>query len=226
MRAALAAAVAKLFESQADEPPEHSEDDEQRLVNLAVLVVKCRSAVERDGYTREIELVPDSEAPTRLAIVLSQLLDGLLTLGADPATAWRVVEATAFDSIPALRRKAMSVLVTANRSQLSSGDIAEQIGYPQKTTERTLDELVAHGIADVNRYGAGKTTTWQISEWAAQNYAAATSPEMAEGLFANYPPSHKTDLSGEVTNGHRGDLTDTEPQTLVETKTAPESETV
>lgn len=204
MRATLAASVAKLFEARATEPPKHGEDDEERLVNLAVLVVRCRSAVERDGYTREIELVPDPEAPARLAIVLAQLLDGLLTLGADPQTAWHVVEATAFDSIPKLRRKAMSVLVTANGSELPTAQIAEQIGYPVKTTERTLDELVAHGIADVNRYGTGRTTTWQISEWAAVNYAAATSPDFAGNISSKNSLPHKSDFSGEVGGGADG----------------------
>lgn len=198
MRAALTASVATLFESQAKEPPEQTESDEERLVNLAVLIVKSRSAVERDGYTREIELIPEPEAPARLAIVLSQLLDGLLTIGAAPDTAWHVVETTAFDSIPKLRRKAMSILVTANGSELSTGDIAEMIGYPLRTTERTLDDLVAHGIAQVNRYGSGKTTTWQISAEAAEKYAAATSPDLAGEMFSNSLCTHNKDFSGEV----------------------------
>jgi hypothetical protein len=203
MRAALAEAVATLFESQADEPPERTKSEEERLVNLAVLVVRCRSAVERDGYTREVELIPEPEAPARLAIVLSQLLDGLLTLGADPDTAWHVVETTAFDSIPKLRRKAMSVLVTANRSELSTAQVAATLGYPLRTTERTLDDLVAHGIADVNRYGSGKTTTWQISAWAGENYAAATSPDLAGDTFSISTPPHKSDFSGEVEGASR-----------------------
>jgi hypothetical protein len=108
-------------------------------VNLAVLVVRCRSAVERDGYSREVELIPEPEAPARLVIVLDHLLAGLLSLGADPDTSWGVVRAAALDSIPELRRKALSALVAAEDEQTTAA-IAATIGYPKMTTERALED--------------------------------------------------------------------------------------
>ena len=90
MRAELGAAVVSLFAHQ-DTAPEPVERDAERLVSLAALVVRCRSAVERDGYTREVELIPESEAPTRLVVVLDRLLAGLRSLGVDAETAWRVI---------------------------------------------------------------------------------------------------------------------------------------
>jgi hypothetical protein len=74
MRAELRGAVFDLFEHQQTELPERSEHDRERLENLAVLVVRCRSAVERDRHTREVELVPEPEAPGRFVIVLDRLL--------------------------------------------------------------------------------------------------------------------------------------------------------
>jgi hypothetical protein len=165
-------------------PPERGEHDSERLVNLAVLVVRCRSAVERDGYSREVELIPGPEAPARLVIVLDHLLDGLLALGAAPAVAWSVVQTAALDSIPLLRRKAMTALLAAE-GELTTAKVAEAIGYPQKTTERTLDDLVAHRIAVVHRGGPRQPTTWQISEWTASSCAALSSPEKSEGLSPN-----------------------------------------
>jgi DNA-binding transcriptional ArsR family regulator len=211
MRTELSAAVATLFEQRPAEPPERSEHDSERLVNLAVLVVRCRSAVERDGYTREVELIPGPEAPARLVIVLDHLLDGLLALGTAPEVAWHVVQTAALDSIPALRRKAMTALLADG--EMRTAELAEAIGYPLRTSERTLDDLVAHGIAVVNRYGQGKPTTWQISEWTAKNYAAATSPEKSDGFDSTSPEksecistnrcTHTDDLSGDVAqNGH------------------------
>ena len=231
MRAELSEAVTALFEREPAELPERSEHDEERLVNLAVLAVRCRSAVERDGHSREVELIPEPEAPARLAIVLDRLLDGLLSIGTDTDTAWRVVETAALDSIPALRRKAMIALLAA-ADEVPTAKIASAIGYPLRTTERTLDDLVAHGVALVNRYGQGKATTWQISEWTAQSWAAATSPEKSGGMRteAETPEksgasersrdarTHTPDLSGEVGGTNRDGWTDAELQLLIDSE--------
>jgi hypothetical protein len=56
-------------------------DDRAFLISLATLVVRSRSGVERDRYSREIELVPDAEAPGRLARTLAQLLAALNVIG-------------------------------------------------------------------------------------------------------------------------------------------------
>ena len=60
MRRELADAVAGLFAGLSlDAPPPISPEDTDRLVDLAELVARARSPVVRDGYRREIELVPD-----------------------------------------------------------------------------------------------------------------------------------------------------------------------
>jgi hypothetical protein len=71
MRSELADAARSVLE-HLDQPRQRDDDETDRLIALATLVVRARSAVERDGYSREIELVPGSEAPTRLVIVLAQ----------------------------------------------------------------------------------------------------------------------------------------------------------
>jgi hypothetical protein len=49
-----------------------NDSDKRRLVELADIVTLARSPVERDTYkTREIELVPDAEAPARFVNVLA-----------------------------------------------------------------------------------------------------------------------------------------------------------
>ena len=52
-------------------------EDIERLVTLADFITVARSPVERDGYSRDIELVPDAEAPSRFAGMLAALLEGL-----------------------------------------------------------------------------------------------------------------------------------------------------
>ena len=55
----------------------------ERLVDLADLVSRARSPVIRDSYRREIELVPDSEAPGRIVGALARILTGLRLIGVE-----------------------------------------------------------------------------------------------------------------------------------------------
>lgn len=86
MRSELAGAARAVIDGA--KPVEHDVAGDDRLIQLATLAVRCRSAVERDARTREIEYVPDAESPGRLALVLRRLLAGLAAIGADAATAW------------------------------------------------------------------------------------------------------------------------------------------
>ncbi len=71
MRAELSEAVSRLMTAIdfTREPSKLTGDERDRLVSLASFVARCRSSVERDGYSREIDLIPDPEAPGRLCLV-------------------------------------------------------------------------------------------------------------------------------------------------------------
>ncbi len=116
MRDELAAAVRGLFAGlDLATPPPLSDDDADRLIALATLTVRCRSAVLRDSYAaREIELVPDSEAPGRLVAVLGRLLVALRLIGVPETDAWRVTVKAGLDSMPALRWRALAHLLAAS----------------------------------------------------------------------------------------------------------------
>ena len=58
-----------------------SAEDGERLIVLVDLATRCRSAVERDGRDREIELVPQAEALGRLQAVFTQIVRGLRVAG-------------------------------------------------------------------------------------------------------------------------------------------------
>lgn len=68
MREELASAICSFFGGLSRPPdlPEMDQAERDFLVQLSCFVVRCRSAVERDGYSREIELVPDAESPAGL----------------------------------------------------------------------------------------------------------------------------------------------------------------
>src|SRR5262249_18459052 len=60
MREEIASVVKRLFLGIDfhEKPLTLSDDEKAALIDLAQLAARCRSAVERDGYRREIELIP------------------------------------------------------------------------------------------------------------------------------------------------------------------------
>jgi len=135
-------------------------DEVEDLVALCAAVARCRSAVERDAYRREIELIPGAEAPTRLSVTLCRLFLGLLTAGVDRPRAWRVIRRIALDSMPALRLAVLRELL--NRGETGTGDLARALGYPTQTTRRTLEDLGVYGVVERVSQGRGKEDKWRL----------------------------------------------------------------
>jgi hypothetical protein len=166
MRAELAEAVRNVLDA-ADHDRltiPASDVDAERLVAVSTLAVRCRSAVERDSYSREVQLIPDAEAPGRLALVLLRLRNGLAAIGVDDSTAWALVTKAALDSMPALRRQVLELLAHSTTS-LTTTDIAEWAGYPTTTTRRALEDLAAHGVIERRSQGKGRADVWAASGW-------------------------------------------------------------
>jgi hypothetical protein len=190
MRAELAEAVAGLFAKVhlPDVPPPLQVTEQDRLIDLATLAVCCRSAVERDRYNREVELIPQPEAPARLALVLLRLLAGLDAIGVERAEAWRLVTKVALDSMPALRRTVLAKLAASHQPQTTT-DLATTVGYPTTTARRALEDLAAHGVLEHTSQGKGKADLWTLSTWANERWKA-TVPAMSGGKKSTQHTAH------------------------------------
>ena len=175
MRAELAAAVADVFAAGPKEPRALGDEERGRLIALATFAVRARSPVERDGYTREIELVPASEAPTRLAKVIEALLAGLDSLGVERERRLVGGREGALDCVPRLRRRAVDL---AERGEMTTKDVAMALDYPTKRLRRALEDLTAHRI--VRRHGGKNQDLWTLTEQAAEWYAHACMPDLSE----------------------------------------------
>jgi hypothetical protein len=183
MRDELSRAVGSLLASLPDqEPVVLSETETQRLIALATFTVRCRSAVERDGHTREVELVPEPEAPGRLALALSRLLSGVTLIGASRTEAWRLISKMALDCLPALRLNVITMLAGAT-GPVDTTTVANTLHYPTQTTRRALEDLAAHGAVKRLSGGSGRADRWHLSDWTQKKCAdaAITFPEMSEG---------------------------------------------
>jgi hypothetical protein len=211
LRTELTAAVARLFAAlrPSETQPPRSPDDESRLVSLATLVSRCRSSVERDGYSREVELIPGPESPTRLAVTLQRLLDGLVTLGVSRERGWSVVRRVALDSMPAIRRSVLTLVLRLGEPNTT--EVAADVGYPTSTTRRALEDLAAYRVLQRLPDGKGKSDRWRIADGFARYFAAVpemseeprTVPETSEGPIHTSPSSNTEhpydDKSGKVT---------------------------
>lgn len=176
MRAELATAVAGVFAGRDLVPTGLDADERTRLIRLTSLAVRARSTVSRDSYNREVILVPEPEAPGRLARVFAQLLSGMVAVGVPRAQAWGIVEKMALDSMPALRRQVLATLLL-NTNRIDTTSVAETLGYPTTTTRRALEDLAAHGLVTRRSQGAGKADLWEVDGWARDRWP--TVPEMS-----------------------------------------------
>ena len=202
MRRELGDAVAGLFANELTAPAPPSNAERAGLIALSAFVARSRSAVERDGYSREVELVSDPESPARLVLTFSRLLAGLTAIGVERPEAWRVVTKVALDSMPALRLIAIRVLYAAPAdTQIETGKVADDVRYPTSTTRRVLEDLAAHGVAVRGRHGQGRSDTWQLSDWARARYrgiqANQTVPETSADM-QNTVNGAVPEMSGEA----------------------------
>lgn len=212
MRKELADSVAAILGSQTAVAAELDEDEITQLVALGTLVVRARSAVERDNYTREIELVPGSEAPTRFTIMLKRLLTGMYAIGMNRADAWRVLTKVGLDSIPALRLSIMAALADYD-GKLSTNELAGAVRHPSTTTRRACEDLVAHGLLELTRQGEGKAHLWDLT---------AFSVERLQTVFGGLPKS-TSDKSGTLKIDVSEPIQQTFPEMSSSSETAPES---
>jgi len=165
MRAELAEAVCDFFAGFQVPSEQEPLDDEagEALVLLADLATRCRSGIERDSRSREVELVPQTEALGRLQAVLAQFVRGLWAIGVSDDEVQRLVRGLALDGMPKARRAVLEVLAPAAPGYLpTAAALADELGLPTGLVDRALTDLAAHGV--VQRH-SGRPHPWGPTEW-------------------------------------------------------------
>ena len=165
------AVAAVLAVVETDTPPRPITDDEvDRLVDLSHFVVKARTAVERDGYDREVVVMPEAEAPGRLVGALGAFLSGLEAVGADQLTAWRIVTKSGWDCVPDIRRRLIQAV--REKPEARTSDLVTTTGVPKATTARALEDLALLHLVDGIKASEQDNAAWRwsLSEEAAQSW--------------------------------------------------------
>jgi hypothetical protein len=177
MRRELRDAVTGLFRGL--EAPVFDLDDDlrERLSNLATFTARARSAVVRDGYKRDVDLIPGSERPARLVLALARLLHGMRAIGTTPEESWRLITRVALDCLPEIRRRVFQYFYPDKRDSTTS--VALAIDYPTTTARRACEDLAAHGILTRYSQGQGRSDQWELSQFCKDLVAApGTFPEV------------------------------------------------
>ena len=147
------------------EIPAISEELKDRIAHLAAFCVRARSGVIRDSFSsREIELIPDSELPTRLAKQFITLSSALVLIGDTPEENYELIFKIGMDTLPQKRKRTLETLIGATK-ELETVDVAMEIGYPTNTTRRILEDLHGLGLVKRQHEGKGYADRWLISDY-------------------------------------------------------------
>jgi hypothetical protein len=122
-------------------PPEVPERFRNAIMYLAVFVARARSAVIREGTSREIVDVPEPEHPTRLVKQLINLMSALSIISGDfTEDDYQIIYKIGLDSLTSVRRLIVEHLATTDSPQ-TVDDIADAISHRPNTARRQLEEL-------------------------------------------------------------------------------------
>ena len=77
--------------------------------------------------------------------------------------------------MPAARRQTLELLL--EHESATTTDVATELGLPNPTAHRVLQDLAAHHVLARESQGQGKADLWRIEPWAADRYGEATSSE-------------------------------------------------
>lgn len=183
------------------EPVMPSMAEREELAALAMLCAYCRSGVQRDRMSREVDYVNDAEVPTRLARALQQLLLGLSALGIGRRQAFAIVAKVAIDSMPGVRAAVLAELLKAGDAHLTTSMVAAALRRSDsKSVRRALEDLELHGILEASHGGQGVPTEWRTSLWV-RPFAALT---MAYPTSARGGKETSGEPSGKLMDDIRG----------------------
>jgi hypothetical protein len=136
-----------------------SPDVMEEIVAVSRYATQGRTGVERDGYSREIVVLPELEVPTRFAKAVAALASALMAMGYTERDALEVVARVGRDSMPQVRVLVLEQLIGAE--PVSTPDLANETDLPVSTLRLVAEDLTAIGL--VRRQGAGPGLRWSLT---------------------------------------------------------------
>jgi len=146
----------------------------KKLVALATFTARARTAVERNGYTNEVQVLPQPEGPARIVGQFRRLMGGLEAIGADEETVWAILRRVAIDCVPAIRTRVMRTLMAA-AGPMGTGDVAKTLGVDWKTAFRHLEdmrllELAFMDVEETGNFDGKPRYFWESTQWITEHF--------------------------------------------------------
>lgn len=158
MRSELADVVGDLLCTADDGADIELTDPEvDRLLALADLVTRARTAVERDFQGNPVN-AHALEMPTRFAKQLVQIVRGGIAIGKSRADAMSIAIRAAADSMPPLRLRILADVAAHPISR--TAEVVKRQQLPRKTVDRTLQELHLLELLTVDDEPFGESVRW------------------------------------------------------------------
>jgi hypothetical protein len=151
------------------------DDQRQRIVAMAAFTTRCRTNVDRDGYDREVQAIPQAEGPARFAIQLRLIQAGLEAIGLDREETWPLLVRLARDSMPVTRRRLVDIMATAD-GPIGTSTLATLVGIPTKTAHRHLEDLVLLNVLRRDKRGTASNAPdlWTATPWLRDHWTRGT----------------------------------------------------
>jgi hypothetical protein len=130
------------------------------IVAVSQYATQGRTGVERDGYSKEILVVPELEVPARFAKAIAALAGALMAIGYDEPAALDVVARIGRDSMPQVRVLVLEQLSAG--AEATTPDLANETNLPVSTVRIVVEDLTAIGV--VERLGAGSGLRWRLTQ--------------------------------------------------------------
>jgi hypothetical protein len=159
MRAHLRAAMRSFVDGVSPIAIGLSPEATTEIVAVSRYATQGRTGVERDGYSREILVVPELEVLARFAKAVAALAGALMAIGYDERAALDVVARIGRDSMPQVRVLVLEQLSAG--AEATTADLANETSLPISTLRLVVEDLTAIGL--VERLGAGSGLRWKLT---------------------------------------------------------------
>lgn len=167
----LTEAARKLIDEDLELPevlPKITPELRGRILDIAELVTRARSNVDRDWKTGEITEVYDPEMPARMAGQLQGFARALMILSYNEYGKAELLERyeqilykLGLDNIPHSRM--ITMIELSRYDTLETTGLATKLGFPTTTVRHWLEDLTALKIAKRDKKGVGnRADTWSI----------------------------------------------------------------
>jgi hypothetical protein len=164
--------VRAFLESVDMSPRKLSQAAKDAIIPISDLVTHARTGVYRDGYKREIDDIPELEAPARLAKQVAMLELGLEAIGHDETSALDIIRRVSADTIPPARMVVLRLLAVAPDAQ-DTTTIATQAHMPTVSARRVLEDLEALRLVERMSLGPGRADRWMLGLDAVEKWGSA-----------------------------------------------------